>query len=127
MSPEIDQTLESYRGAIAAAEAGYLAEHGVYAQGLETHTTPPTVGSAAPPDRLADSPSDQEDAWLALVPANLPAAWQFSVRINVYSAGASAGYVIIASVLDAAGSRFERAIDEGPGAGSHDWREVIEE
>lgn len=124
MTPEIDATLESYRGVIAQTQALYLATHNVYAQGLETHTTPPTVGTMTAPDRLNTSPSDQPDSWKALIPVALPPAWQFSVRIDVYSESGTAGYVIVASVLDANGDRYERAIDEGPEGRSHDWEAV---
>ncbi len=126
MTPEqqatLDAVLEPYRAVIAATQAAYHAQHGVYAQGLSTHTTPPTLGAPSAPDRLLTSPTDQSEAWADLLPAEgIPEQWRFSLAINVYSRGETAGYVIVASVLSD-GEAWERRVDEGPQGRSHGWR-----
>lgn len=125
---ELDAALDGYRATIAATQAAYHATHGVYAQGLSTHSTPPTLGTPTAPDRLASAPTDQAEAWADLLPASgIPDLWRFAVRVDVYSAGATAGYVIVASVRDANGETWERAIDEGPQGRTHDWRMVVQD
>lgn len=119
---ELEAALDGYRAVIAATQAAYLAEHGVYAQGLSTHSAPPTLGAPAAPDRLASAPTDQAEAWADLLPqSGIPTTWRFALRIDVYSAGETAGYVIVASVRDANGGVWERRIDEGPQGRSHAW------
>lgn len=124
---ELDAALDGYRGVIATTQAAYHAAHGVHAQGLSTHTTPPTLGTPTAPDRLNDSPTDQVEAWADLLPdSGIPDLWRFALRIDVYSAGETAGYVIVASVLDAEGERWERHIDEGPHGRSQEWAMISE-
>lgn len=130
MTPEqkaqLDAALDGYRAVIATTQAAYHAAHGVHAQGLSTHTTPPTLGTPTAPDRLNDSPTDQGEAWADLIPPGLPELWRFALRIDVYSHGETAGYVIVASVLDAEDQRWERHIDEGPQGRSKSWAVVLE-
>lgn len=118
---ELDAALDGYRAVIASTQATYHAQRGVYAQGLDTHATPPTLGTPTAPDRLDAAPTDQSEAWADLLPAvGIPDLWRFALRIDVYSAGASAGYVIVASVRDGSDT-WERHIDEGPQSRSREW------
>lgn len=119
---ELDAALDGYRATIATTQAAYHAAHGVYAQGLSTHTTLPTLGTPTAPDGLLSAPTDQSEAWADLLPAfGIPDLWRFALRIDVYSAGSTAGYVVVAQARDANGDVWERHIDEGPQGRSQAW------
>lgn len=122
MNAEIDAALESYRATVASVQAAYLATHGRYAQGLPTHSTPPTVGSPSAPDALLASLHDQSDTWSDLMPqSGIPELWRFSLAIDVYGSGAGVGYRLVAAVKDGNGDTWTRTIDEGPQGGSAPW------
>jgi len=113
----IDTVVESYRQIIGDVEAIALR------QGLWTHDAPPILGQQRVPTHLGRKPTDVTYRWTDFLPNNLPTAWRFAAKIDIYTGPQGSGYIFRAAVIDG-GVRMERAIDEGPEGRSHDWRAV---
>lgn len=122
----IDAQVDVFLPHLAAFESNYLAVHGQYYQGLQSHSTAPDT--ITPPDGLDDHPTYQNDdlgvLWEA---AALPweIGWAFSV--STYDGPEGKGYVLtISTVIE--GVTYQRAVNVGPETyRAADWYEVTPE
>src|SRR5512137_1396581 len=80
---------------VIARQNAYLAAHGHYWQGIESHGTLPDDGVATAPV-LTKRPTDQLDRWLDFFAGySLPSTWPIAVRIDVYDGPQGKGWVVV--------------------------------
>ena len=91
----IDARLEQALPLITSIQENYKAEHGVYAQGLFTHSSTPEENEEVSPDSLSEKPTDQDAAWLDLAPGLLPESMLSRMKIDTYSGPDGHGYVVV--------------------------------
>lgn len=98
------------------AQDVYLASHGLYFQGLATHTICPADGATVAPDNLTSHPTYQSTCWPDLV--QLPDTLPCSLAYDQYVEQAGSGWILRATVR-IGGSTWQRAINHAP-AGESD-------
>jgi hypothetical protein len=125
----IDQELVSLWPLVVAKQAQYYGNNGRFFQGLYTHTTTPTDGNQAEPDRLWAHPTDQGESWLALNIERLgPLQYlPFALWMDAYKAPGGDGFVACVEVV-IQGRLGRRCQNYGPETQrTHDWIEVLDQ
>jgi len=109
---------------IESKQAGYIATHGGYWQGLNTHSSIPSVtGPGSIPDRLGLHPTDQAESWEAVSFSSI-GPLKCSITVDVYEAPTGHGYCITV-ITDVAGEIWQRVINKGPETGlEQSWTDV---
>jgi hypothetical protein len=98
---------------VISRQNAYLAAHGHYWQGIESHGTLPDDGVSKAPD-LTKKPTDQLDRWLDFFSGySLPATWPISVRIDVYDGPQGKGWVVVLRFTKN-GQTWQRSWNFGP-------------
>jgi hypothetical protein len=113
---QVDQRAGAQFHKLVTAQTNYHAARGKFAQGLPTHTTPPTDGVDSPPDRLSHRPTDQAESWddlsqqyaLAFPSPNIAA-----LSIDPYHGPRGQGWVARLQVV-ITGQLWEKCINVGP-------------
>lgn len=107
---QADTALATFLPILATKQAAYFARVGRYWQGLETHVTTPTGGTASVPT-LTRRPTDQAESWADqgyAVPSR-----SFSFTVNVYDTGKAHGHELVTRFKDA-GGMWQRVVNVGP-------------
>ena len=108
---QADVAIAAFLPILATKQAAYFTRTGgrTYWQGLETHVTIPTGGTASSPT-LTRHPHDQLESWADeeyVVPSQ-----SFSYAVNVYRGPNGHGYELVTQFLDA-GGRWQRTVNVG--------------
>jgi hypothetical protein len=107
----IDARLEQALPLISSIQEDYKEDHGVYAQGLFTHSSTPEENEEVSPDSLLEKPTDQDQAWGDLAPG-----------LFTYSGPSGHGYVIVLE-KKIGDTVYVRSHNVGPQPSrSHDWQ-----
>ena len=108
---QADAAIATFLPILAAKQAAYFTRTGrrTYWQGLETHVTTPTGGTATAPT-LTRRPTDQAESW-SDESYSIPSR-SFSFQVNVYRGPNGHGYELVCQFLDA-GGRWVRVINIG--------------
>lgn len=121
----IDAGLHQYLPIIAQVQNNYYNEKGKYAQGLFTHSSPPTDENSEAPDQLDLKPTDQDETWEDLAEGLIPAAMNSRMRIDTYLSSKGHGYVIVLEKI-INGDTYRKSHNVGPETQkSHDWQMVV--
>src|SRR5512137_2488471 len=98
---------------VIARQNAYLAAHGHYWQGIESHGTLPDDGVATAPV-LTKRPTDQLDRWLDFFAGySLPSTWPIAVRIDVCDGPQGKGWVVVVRFTKT-GKTYQRSWNFGP-------------
>ena len=118
----IDARLEQALPLISSIQEDYKAEHGVYAQGLFTHSSTPEENEEVSPDSLLEKPTDQNEAWEDLAPGLIPGTMLSRMKIDTYSSPSGHGYVVVLE-KKIGDTVYVRSHNVGPQSSrSHDWQ-----
>ena len=102
-----------YGPEIISRQNAYLAAHGIYWQGLQSHGTLPDDGVETAPD-LTNKPTDQLERWLDFFQGySIPATWPIAVRIDVYDGPLGKGWTVCLRFTKN-GATWERVWNFGP-------------
>lgn len=93
----IDIRLVTLWSSIQTREAAYFASHGIYWQGIKSHTVDPADGADVAPDNLSTKPYYQSTSWADI--GGFPATFPATVIIDQYNGPSGFGYVATLRVV----------------------------
>lgn len=118
---QVDAGIENYIPVIANLQNQYYESNGKYWQGLFTHSSTPTDENYTAPDRLGESPTDQNSSWEDISGGVMPAEMLSRIRIDTYSSPDGDGYIIVAE-KNVNGEDYRKMYNVGPATErSTDW------
>ena len=122
----IDDGLTQYLPVIGQVQDNYYEKNGRYAQGLFTHSSPPTDENLESPDRLDQKPTDQNETWADLAANLIPATMRSRMRIDTYRSNKGHGYVVVLEKI-INGKTYLKSHNVGPESQkSHGWQIISE-
>ena len=99
---KVDNWLTAKWPILRDKEIAYYGAHGVYWQGLWSHTALPlhdsTVDGDVEPDGLSSKPTDQAEAWLDFWAALLGIKLTAAIRVDVYAGPLGDGFAATVAV-----------------------------
>lgn len=108
----VDDKLVTLQAVITSRQDTFFATNGRYWQGLRTHTLNPSDGAETIPDIGAATPTDEGQAWPAVIRAT---AIPMTIEIHKYHGPGGHGYAVILTVTIAGGT-WRRIFQVGPEA-----------
>jgi hypothetical protein len=118
---QVDTGIENYLPVITNLQDQYYEANGKYWQGLFTHSSAPTDENSVSPDRLNESPTDQNSSWEDISGGVMPAEMLSRIKIDTYSSPEGDGYIIVAE-KNVNGKDYRKMYNVGPSIGrSTNW------
>ena len=118
---QVDTGIENYLPVITNLQDQYYEANGKYWQGLFTHSSAPTDENSVSPDRLNESPTDQNSSWEDISGGVMPAEMLSRIKIDTYSSPEGDGYIIVAE-KNVNGKDYRKMYNVGPATGrSTNW------